>query len=99
MSSSLSMGCFLQRDLGYTLGKLLHRRTQGSGQLLLELRNLFTLVTSGHQIAGRYMELNITYLNKPVLEAEYFVRYIHSCDTGRLEVTEMVCGGDEPAVV
>ena len=68
------MGCFLQRELGYTLGKLLHRRTEGSGQLLLELRNLFTLVTSGHQIlvAGRFMEfkLNITYpsLNKPVLE-------------------------------
>ena len=28
-----------------------------------------------------------------------FVRYIHSCDTGRLEVTELVCGGKELAVV
>ena len=29
----------------------------------------------------------------------YFVRYIHSCDTGRLEVTEIVCGGEELAVI
>ena len=28
-----------------------------------------------------------------------FVHYIHSCDTGRLKVTEIVCGGDELAVV
>ena len=29
----------------------------------------------------------------------FFVRYIHSCDAGRLEVTEIVCGGKELAVV
>ena len=28
-----------------------------------------------------------------------FVRYIHNCNTGRLEVAEIECGGEEPAVV
>ena len=32
-------------------------------------------------------------------EVGSFVRYIHSCDTGRLEVTEIVCGGEELAVI
>ena len=31
-------------------------------------------------------------------ENSNFVRYIHSCDTGRLGVTEIVCGGEELAV-